>query len=296
MNLNIEMPIATYLLASIGLLVIFSLLIYQLFYYKNHQLKVFSLRKIIIIGLFFAIYILQSYLTLLQSGDNFILVNFDSASIILLSWVFGPLEGLIYALLADNTRILVLGWLWQLLYALEFPMIALIAGTLGQIYRTQIKKAKTDTSDNSSLFLKHKYLYFGIIQLIILATYLGSILVAYFNPSYLPDNLVFNSLTIISLISAVILETIFFLLSYKQKYYQLDLLFFLFIIAVIFRWVIQIHYSTVADRNLWAPVFGEIYFVRIAKNAYLVPMMITVWFLLISFVETFLMKNHQNRW
>ncbi len=85
MNLNIEMPIATYLLASIGLLVIFSLLIYQLFYYKNHQLKVFSLRKIIIIGLFFAIYILQSYLTLLQSGDNFILVNFDSASIILLS-------------------------------------------------------------------------------------------------------------------------------------------------------------------------------------------------------------------
>ena len=296
MNLNIEMPIATYLLASIGLLVIFSLLIYQLFYYKNHQLKVFSLRKIIIIGLFFAIYILQSYLTLLQSGDNFILVNFDSASIILLSWVFGPLEGLIYALLADNTRILVLGWLWQLLYALEFPMIALIAGTLGQIYRTQIKKAKTDTSDNSSLFLKHKYLYFGIIQLIILATYLGSILVAYFNPSYLPDNLVFNSLTIISLISAVILETIFFLLSYKQKYYQLDLLFFLFIIAVIFRWVIQIHYSTVADRNLWAPVFGEIYFVRIAKNVYLVPMMITVWFLLISFVETFLMKNHQNRW
>ncbi len=295
MNLNIEMPIATYSLASIGLLVIFSFLIYQVFYYKKHQLKVFTLRKVIIIGLFFAIYILQSYLTLLQAGDNFILVSFDSASIILLSWVFGPLEGFIYALLADNTRILILGWLWQLLYALEFPMIALIAGTLGQIYRNQIKKIKVDATNNS-LFLRHKYFYFGIIQIIIFATYLASIVVAYLNPSYLPDDLVFNSLVIISLISAIILEVIFFLLLYNQKYRQLDLLFFLFIVAVIFRWVIQIHYSTVADRNLWAPVFGEIYFVRIIKNAYLIPLMITVWFLLISFVESFLLKNQQNRW
>ncbi len=289
------MPVATYSLVSIGLLAIFLLVIYQIIYYRKNKLTVFNLRKVIIIGLFFAIYILQSYLTLLQTGDNLILVNFDSASIILLAWIFGPLEGFIYAVIADNSRVLLLGWLWQVLYALEFPLIALIAGTLGQIYHKQINQAAQKEAE-SSLFLKHKYLYFAIIQLIILATYLGSVLIAYLNPSYLPDGLVFNLLTITSLLSAVILETIFFLLLYKRKYQQLYLLFFLFIIAVSFRWVIQIHYSTVADRNLWAPVFGEIYLARIVKNAYLIPMMVSIWFLLISFLESTLQRSGKNRW
>ena len=59
----------------------------------------------------------------------------DSVTIIVIGFMFGPLEAMVYGALADIVGVLISGSAPMFLYALKYPLVGLISGSFGMLYR-----------------------------------------------------------------------------------------------------------------------------------------------------------------
>ena len=59
----------------------------------------------------------------------------DSVTIIVVGFLFGPLEAMVYGALADVVGVLIAGDAPMFLYALKYPLVGLISGSFGMLYR-----------------------------------------------------------------------------------------------------------------------------------------------------------------
>ena len=104
-NTNLLVP--TIIISIISFLTIVIVLYKNIKFYQKNKITIFTTRKITIMGMFFAIFLLQSFLTSFQALDKFIFISFDSATVLLTAFLFGPIEAFFYALIADTTRVLI---------------------------------------------------------------------------------------------------------------------------------------------------------------------------------------------
>jgi uncharacterized membrane protein len=63
----------------------------------------------------------------------------ESVTIIAMGFLFGPLEGIVYGILADILGTLISGYMPLPIYMVTYPMIGLYAGLGGMIFRSKIK-------------------------------------------------------------------------------------------------------------------------------------------------------------
>ena len=292
MEMNKQLLVPTIIVAIISILTIIIVLYKNFKFYKNNNIPIFTTKKITIMGMFFALFLLQSFITSFQALDKFIFLSLDSATVVLTAFLFGPIEAFFYALIADTTRILIVqGWIWQLLYALQFPLLGLIAGNIALKY----KKTKTTETTEKSSFEAKPYLHFVIIQFIFIALFLFSAIYGYMNKTDL-KGIIYSSLVITSFFSIVFYEGIFFFLLKKKNYDQILLLEYLLLIAVFYRIIFGDIYSSLADANLWAPSFKYVFIPRLLKSSYTIPSYIISWFFLINLSSKFIKTNDQNKW
>ncbi len=292
-NTNQILLIPTIIIAVISILLIVIVLFKNFKYYKKHNIILFTTKKITIMGMFFALFLLQSFLTSFQALDHFIFLNFDSATVILIAFLFGPIEAFFYALIADTTRILIVqGWIWQLLYALQFPLLGLIAGNVAFKYKKM--KTKENVSQNNN-FQKHIFLDFFFIQGMFLLLFFFSAIYGYLNRDIL-KGIVYQTLILTSFFSILFYELIFFLLIKRNQYEKIALLKYLLFIAVIYRLILGNIFSSVADVNLWAPSFKYVFIPRLLKSSYIIPSYLLTWYFLINLSTKFNKKNKDNYW
>ncbi len=264
--------------------------------YKNFREKheYFTTKKIVIIGLFLSIFLIQASLTIFQN-DFAMLFNFDSATIIVTSIIFGPIEGFVYAIIADNLRVLINGFSWQFLYALVFPLMALVSGTIGRLFI--LNKLSVNTNTN---FYKKRFTSFTIFQTAIITLYLFNILVFYLFSGAIEESNVktifFSSLIVTSTISICIYEIIYFILLLFKKYKMIYILSLLFLISFIDRYAISIWISSQADTNLWADNFGIVFVPRVYKSLYQVPISTFIWYVILQLTWKVYVKNEATTW
>jgi uncharacterized membrane protein len=67
----------------------------------------------------------------------------ESVTVIAMGFLFGPLEGIVYGLLADILGTLISGYMPLPIYMVTYPMIGLYAGIGGMIYRNKVNINKT---------------------------------------------------------------------------------------------------------------------------------------------------------
>ncbi len=264
--------------------------------FKNFQEKheYFTTKKIVIIGLFLAFFLIQASLTILQN-DFVMLFNFDSATVIVISIIFGPIEGFLYAILADNLRVLIDGYAWQLLYALVYPLMALVAGTIGRFFiLSRLKK-----QDNINFYNK-RFISFVIFQITIITLFLFNVFVFYFfkdgiNESNV-ETIFFSSLIASSTLAITTYEIIYFILLLFKRYKEIYLVSILFLIGFIDRYIVVIWLSSQADVNLWADNFAIVFIPRVYKSLYQIPISIFIWYVLIQLTWKVYAKNEETSW
>ena len=129
------MDITIYVLLLTSMfLMIFSGLSYYLTKYKKEKKQVFTIKKIVIFSLFFGTFIIQSLFTRFVGSAPIIPFSLDTITIIAVGFIFGPVEGIVYGITADLTRVFINGWTPMLLPSLSFALLGLFSGMLGRLY------------------------------------------------------------------------------------------------------------------------------------------------------------------
>ncbi|BDU67829.1 MAG: hypothetical protein TYPL_4820 [Candidatus Tyloplasma litorale] len=121
-------------LTSIMLLILISSIIISIFFYRKYNKKFLTIKKITILATFLAIFLVQAFLTKITADIPF-LPSVDSVTTIVVGFIFGPLEGILFGWIADSLNTLIHGWSYEVLPSLMFPMIGLISGLFGVIYK-----------------------------------------------------------------------------------------------------------------------------------------------------------------
>lgn len=116
------------------LAILISSIVVSVIYYRKSNVKWLSTKKLTLMATFLAIFLVQAFIfqPLLELPIKF---SFDSITTIAVGFMFGPLEGILFGWVADSLRVLIHGWSYQLLPALMYPMIGLIASLFGILYR-----------------------------------------------------------------------------------------------------------------------------------------------------------------
>lgn len=250
-------------------LVISTLLIY-FFFYRNKR-KIFTLKKISIMSIFFSIFIIQSFV-----GANTINVwiSFDVVTIIIVSFLFGPIEGLIYAIAADWTRVLIMGYNPQFYYAIQYPFTAILSGFIGMY----IGKNKNESN---------KKIQFITVQGLIILVMSGSLSMMLFNFSggewrNVPE---FWEIILSSSLLFACLEFFYIWFFVKHKDKQTNIVTALFIICFLNRIINGIVIKTIGDTYWYLSsyqAFINLLTIQIFKSSYLIPAQILISWTLIS--------------
>ncbi|NOQ50420.1 MAG: hypothetical protein GQ557_01980 [Mycoplasmataceae bacterium] len=128
------------LLLLISILVALGAIFYYLYRYKKEQRKFFTINKISLISLFYAIFIVQELLTVLIQPwtvgmATFIPISMSEITIITVGFIFGPLEGIMFGAICDPTNVfLIHHWTFQLLPFFTLPLTGLMAGIMGRFF------------------------------------------------------------------------------------------------------------------------------------------------------------------
>jgi uncharacterized membrane protein YdjX (TVP38/TMEM64 family) len=97
------------LLVSIAAIMLIAGFAHYYFKYKKEKKQVLTLKKIVVFSLFFSFFIFQSLFTRFFAGAPVIPFSLDTITIIAVGFVFGPIEGILYGLTADLTRVMING-------------------------------------------------------------------------------------------------------------------------------------------------------------------------------------------
>lgn len=105
------------------------------FSYKKSGREFLTIRKVTLLSVFFSIFLIQAFITRVASSSaNVMKFNLDIITIILVGFLIGPLEGILYGFITDSLRVLIVGWNYQILSMMSFPLMGLISGYMGDMY------------------------------------------------------------------------------------------------------------------------------------------------------------------
>lgn len=143
------------------------------FFFPFAPIKTFrSLRLLFLMAILIALRVVLSFISIPIAPFSLSL-SFGWVATMVLGWYFGPVIGLFCGMITDTLTFLIHGGVWFWLYAIQEPIVGLIAGLIGGFYR--YRKSKEN---------KHILTDLVISQLIVLlfagATY--AIILLWLNP------------------------------------------------------------------------------------------------------------------
>ncbi len=278
--------------------ILVSAIVINLVFNKDYKKGILSVRKITIFATFLTLLIVQTLIDVyLPSFPG--MPSFESMTTIAVGFIFGPLEGILFGWIADTFIVLLHGWSYQLLPGLMMPMIGLIAGLLGLVYRKREEFPKW-----ISIVIFQVTLVILMIVMIATSTTIVDVVANSNYPSYSnPDSYwhidaekLSIMVPIVCSVSILIMEIIFFALLYKKvESKDLYLLTLLLVVAVaerttelIVRPFSQVYYNPKLE------YFIE-FFIRLLRSSYLIPSVTLTSYLLIKTTMYSLDYNYSNQ-
>ncbi len=250
-----------------------SAIIINLVWNKDYKKGVFTIKKITIFSTFLAILLIQTLIDVyLPSVPG--MPSFESMTTITIGFLFGPIEGILFGWIADSFIVLMHGWSYQILPALMMPLIGLVAGLMGMLY-----KNRNEFSKWQSIVIFQVTLV--ILMIIMLATSLTIVDVAGGIKNDM-DKLAIMA-PISCSISILIVEGIFFFLLYKRvESKDLYLLTLILLTAVSERMIeLAVRPFSQAYYYMFMDYFVEFY-IRLLRSSYLIPSVTITSFMLIK--------------
>jgi len=111
------------------------------FFFPFTPIKTFrSLRLIFLMAILIALRLILSLISIRIAPFN-LSISLGWVATMTLGWYFGPVVGLVCGILTDTLTWLIHGGIWFWMYAIQEPIVAMIAGFIGSIYR--IRKLDT---------------------------------------------------------------------------------------------------------------------------------------------------------
>ncbi len=242
--------------------ILVSAIVINMVWNKSYKKGVFTTKKITIFATFLAILLIQTLIDVYMPSLPG-MPSFESMTTITIGFLFGPIEGILFGWIADSFIVLMHGWSYQMLPALMMPLIGLVAGLMGMLYRNrnEMKKWQSITIFQITLV---------ILMLIMLVTSLTIVDVAGGAKDDMDKLAIMAPIT--CSIAILILEGIFFYLLYKKveanDFYLLTLIMLTAVsertVELIVRPFSQAYYYTHME------YFVEFY-IRLLRSSYLIP-------------------------
>ncbi len=264
-------------IAFFSLILIISFVFFTMKYIKQKR-NVFELWKISILSIFMGIFLIQSFISF-PMIDGIIPFGLDDVVVIVIGFMIGPIEAILFGFITDTTKTFINGWTYQLLPALIYPLTGLIAGIFGEIYRTNLKRKKD--VNNSELKVSKKLMSFDFISFQVIT--LLFVLFTMITPTFIRNDVYedFNKILVLtsSIVLFTLLEITFIYLMFfskKETTFDIKILLYVTISIILTRiitgWVIRpfsmyFYYGY----DLQFQVIS-----RIATSSYLVPIKIII--------------------
>lgn len=283
-NLSLLDIITFSILFSILLLILIIGIIFYSRKYIKEKRQIITIRKLSIIALFFSIFIMQSYFTMLMGVPPVIPFSLDSLTIIVVAFIFGPIEGIIYGFTADLSRVFINGWSIQLLPLLFYPLTALLSGAFGRTYFY----SKKDFTKKQSILIT-QILIFTLLAFSIGAGYTSKII-----SDETIDDKFYIGVIIAGTITLVFLEALLiWFYNNKIENPNIRLFTFVFIINVLTRIIFGWFLRSYSQYIYWGYLFETQILLRIITSSYLIPAMTLVSFSVIK-ASIFAMTQTKN--
>ncbi len=255
------------------LMILTSAIVINLLWNKSYKKGVFTTKKITIFATFLAILLIQTLIDIyIPSFPG--MPSFESMTTITIGFLFGPIEGILFGWISDSFIVLMHGWSYQILPALMMPLVGLVAGLMGMLYKNRNEMAKWQSITIFQITLV-------ILMLIMLVTSLTIVDVA----GAVKDDM--DKLAIIAPITCsitiLIVEVIFFYLIYKKvEAKDLYLLTLILLVAVSERTIeLTIRPFSQAYYYTHLEYFIEFY-IRLLRSSYLIPSVTIASYMLIK--------------
>lgn len=237
--------------------------------YKKNNKKVFTIRKISFLAIMLAISVGLSFFSI-PIIPQYLKVSLDYVPIIVVGFLTGPLEAILFGFISDSIILLSHGWIWQFFMAIQKPLIGLMAWLSLYFYSKNIK-------------FKYEFLLLIVFLWIVLVT---SCLLIFLMPSsaYVPtDNLsfVWGSFSMLVLSFLITLFTLFHLK--KEKSENIHLFIVISFLMYLSRMVNSWFFSSLAMYQLYSVPFELGLVSRIITTSFIAP--INIW------ITFFLLKN-----
>lgn len=129
---------------GVAIFILLSSIIYFAWRYKKDEKKFLTSKKVIYMSIYLGFFIIHSYF-LRALMDLPIPFAFESVWVITVAFIYGPLEGILFGWVADSLRVILNGWAYGLLPSLMYPLVGLISGIAGYIYRNKENISKNQT-------------------------------------------------------------------------------------------------------------------------------------------------------
>lgn len=141
------------------------------FFFPFTPIKTFkSLRLLFLMALLIALRVVLSFVSINIVPFNLSL-SLGWVATMVLGWYFGPVVGLFCGVITDTLTFLIHGGVWFWLYAIQEPIVGMIAGLIGSFYRyRKIKENKHITTD--LVVSQLVVLLFGVATYVIILVWL----------------------------------------------------------------------------------------------------------------------------
>lgn len=141
------------------------------FFFPFAPIKTFkSLRLLFLMALLIALRVVLSFISINIVPFNLSL-SLGWVATMVLGWYFGPVVGLLCGAITDTLTFLIHGGVWFWLYAIQEPIVGMIAGLIGSFYRyRKFKENKHITTD--LVVSQLVVLLFGVVTYVIILVWL----------------------------------------------------------------------------------------------------------------------------
>ena len=227
---------------------------YKVFQYRKNERNFITVKKMIIMSIFFSIFMLQSLFTRFFDHVGVIAWSLDSVTVVVIGLLFGPLEAMFYGAIADPTRVLINGWDFQALPMLFYPLMGLLSG-----YAGDLRKKKSELSPKTNMILTQ----IPIIIILVTGFALYPLLKSNGNKNAAPAT-IYGSIA-----SIIILETIFIYFFVKKK--EMTLMSYVIILTVVNRYIFGVILRSYTQYYFYGNNLPWGMASRILTSTYLVP-------------------------
>lgn len=237
--------------------------VYYIPKYKKEKKQIFTLRKIVIFSLYFSFFIAQALITRFISGAPIIPFSLDNITVIAVGFLFGPLEGLIYGIIADLTRVGINAWVPQLLPAFGFAILGLLSGMFGREF---FKKPDKEISDFVGFFGMQLIIFFFVGM-----TAIAMPLLSFFSTETYNDVIFYAAMTA-TILSLIAMEFLLLFARKSSNRKHMKLIMYITLINAIDRIFMGYLLRSFAQYWYWGYPFGVQLLGRMITGSYLVPL------------------------